>query len=37
MTIADIIAIAAFGGITLLAVVLAWASWDEGRRKTRSQ
>mgnify|MGYP001074137609 FL=1 len=36
MTIADILVVAAFGGITLLGGVLAWASWDEGRRKSRS-
>lgn len=36
MTMPDIIAILAFGGIGLFGSVLAWASWDEGRRKKRA-
>lgn len=37
MAVADILVAVAFGGITLLGLVLAWASWDEGRRKTLSR
>jgi len=37
MAVADILVAVAFGGIAFFGLVLAWASWDEGRRKTLSR
>jgi hypothetical protein len=37
MMVSDVLVIVAFGGISLFGLVLAWASWDEWRRKTLSQ
>lgn len=36
MSIPDVIATIAFGGISVFGLVLAWASWEEGRAKKRS-